>query len=135
MIEILKYREHWGDPCPTCIELYMGNRMRGEAVRPLIDLPAMNPLSRYESSGRHARTICHDCAAAEGLMARATGLDFYMARTAVANDRQEVMRLPGLPRASDIAASPGELEAIHEWLAEYKISWLMRHQAKQEDDG
>jgi hypothetical protein len=95
----------WGDPCPTCVEA----DIRAECRRPLITDEAINPLSRYRKGA-----ICHDCAAAENLMS--IGITFEMARTSVANDRQEAMRMPGRMMPTRIMAAVGELEAIHEWM-------------------
>ena len=104
--QAMRFKEQWGDPCPLCIE----SDIRSECVRPLITFEAVNPLSRYGKG-----PICHDCAIAEN-MVTSSMLTFSMARTAVANDRQEVMRIPGFPTATRIVAGVGELDAIYEWM-------------------
>lgn len=76
-------------PCPRCLSLAQKGRLRPETVQRLPP-GAMAPLAR-DGSGK----CCFDCASAEGVMRRISGMDFEMARIAVANDRQEQYRLPG----------------------------------------
>jgi hypothetical protein len=89
------------------------NFMRTEAVQPLPE-GAAAPLSL------EGKPQCHDCASAGTLM-RVMGLTWTQARIAVANDRQEQMRLPGvlmgLVKAGYVRPSePGALEKHHAWL-------------------
>ncbi len=56
-------------------------------------LPECPALSRRDNRSR----ICPDCAAAEALADRLRVLDDGMARTAVSNEREEALRLPGAP--------------------------------------
>lgn len=116
MKSIFEFHDKWGEPCESCLHFYDNGegQLRREAIRPLLKMPGMNPISRYVKGMK----ICHDCAYAEGMIER-HGLSMDQARIAVANDRQEKMRLPdgshlmGLP---GLVAAKGELEAIWDWL-------------------
>lgn len=76
----------------------------------------MAPLAD-DRSGR----CCHDCASAD-LILRYDLLPYWeMARIAVGNDRQEQLRLPGIPKglvAMGIMrpSQPGAFKAHHAWL-------------------
>jgi hypothetical protein len=91
-------------------------RIRAETVQPL-PAGAWAPQA-HDGSGK----CCRDCGAADAV-ARVLGLNFYQARVAVGNDRQEQYRLPGMPmglvKAGLVAPSePGDLEAQYAWLDE-----------------
>jgi len=94
--------------CPSCEESAVF--LRRETLLPLPE-GARAPLSKRPKVGH----VCFDCASAEDLMR--LGLDWYMARIAVANDRREKLRLPGarygLPTTK--VSQPGDLDRLHEW--------------------
>lgn len=120
-ILIMEFRSKWGDPCESCMHFYDNGdgQLRREAIRPLFTDRVLNPLSKNPSIGY----ICHDCSYAEDLSQR-MGITVEMARVAVANDRQEKMRIPSLSHdmgLPGIRTSEGELEAIWEWLDEHVL--------------
>lgn len=78
------------EPCPRCMDLATKGKLRVETVQRLAE-GAFAPQSR-DGKGR----CCHDCSAAETLVG-ISSLSFEMARVAVANERQEQYRLPGVP--------------------------------------
>jgi hypothetical protein len=78
------------EPCPRCLPLAQEGKLRMEAVQRLPSR-AWAPVAR-DRSGK----CCRDCAAADVVMGN-YGMTFEMARIAVANDRQEQYRLPGVP--------------------------------------
>ena len=74
------------EPCPVCMTMAMDfGQLRREAVMPL---PKYGPVSV------NGVKICFDCQAAENLVKYGILFDFEPARTAVANERQETLRLP-----------------------------------------
>lgn len=77
-------------PCSRCLEFAYLGKMRPECIQ---ELPrgALAPLDRKTN-----KPTCRDCAAAWALMRCTPALDWEMARVAVANDRQEQYRLPGV---------------------------------------
>jgi hypothetical protein len=104
-----------GTPCPRCLYAAMHGKMRTEAVLPL---PAVAPPRSRPGN----KPCCHDCALADTLVS--FGIPTWdMARTAVANDRQEQLRLPGAPiglvqRGMMRPNETGDLERHHKWLAD-----------------
>ncbi len=104
-------------PCPSCLKASR-QFMRTEAVQPLPE-GALAPL------GLDGKPQCHDCAVA-GTLKRLTSLTWNMARTAVANDRQEQYRLPGAPiglvqKGLMKPSKKGDLESHQAWLREVGI--------------
>ncbi len=102
------------DVCTRCLKLAFDDKLRVEAVQPLPE-GAAAPLDN------EGRPQCRDCNAAEVLSRTCPAMNWYMARVAVANNRQESLRLPGFPlglikdgymRASE----KGDLERHHKWL-------------------
>lgn len=53
---------------------------------------ALAPLAR-DGTGK----CCFDCASADAVRRHTSGMNFEMARIAVANDRQDQYRIPGAP--------------------------------------
>lgn len=105
-------------PCQRCID----SRIRREAIQPLHDERVRNALAD-DGSG----PCCRDCSAADTI-ARLHGFTFEMARVAVANCRQESLRIPGMPMglvgAGLVQASTtGELDEHHRWLSEAVPGW------------
>lgn len=100
--------------CPHCLELYAKGKMRREAIQPLRG-------SVFDSLANDRRPQCQDCATA-GTLAKLSGaMNQAMARTAVANFRQESMRMPNV--CMDLAiiygarvSETGELHLHHRWL-------------------
>lgn len=96
------------DICPEC----------GVEPEALMPIPKSPPLHL------DGRECCFDCAAAKTLMSL-VGVTFEMARTAVANERRETLRMPagmsqdiGLVRVGITKpASLDDLDAHIEWLA------------------
>lgn len=96
--------------CPSCetqIDI-----LRRETLMP-VPKGALAPRSIH----RHLGAICFDCAAAETLVRLKMAPDWDMARVAVANDRQEKLRLPGVPYGLPYTkvALGGDLERLQEW--------------------
>ena len=81
-----------GAPCPRCLPLAFAGKIPVECVQPL-PRPGIAPRAVSDN-----HPCCFDCAAADTVtkMMRKQ-LDFEMARVAVANDRSEQYRLPGMP--------------------------------------
>lgn len=105
-------------PCPSCMKA-RAIGMRVEAVQPLPE-GALAPL------GLDNKPQCKDCASAGTLM-RMLDLTWTQARIAVANDRQELTRLPGVEigLAKDhimSANEEGDLERHLEWLERVGLS-------------
>jgi len=120
-------------PCDTCLDLAKRGRLRPETIGRLPP-GAMAPLSRFKRGVQ----LCYDCAAAEAITrvpplkheeavlmlggtVPSTCTTFEMARIAVANDRQEQYRLPGVSMGLVMAgwvrpSKPGDLEDQHAWL-------------------
>jgi len=73
-------------PCPVCLGLAMAGKIQARGVMPL---PKFPPLLR-----RNNRECCHDCQAAETVMAMGGHPKFSASRLAVANDRIEGMLMP-----------------------------------------
>ena len=94
--------------------------MDREAIQPL---PATAPpRSRVDN-----RPCCRDCAAADTLVSFGVVPTWEMARTAVSNDRQEQLRLPGAPMGLVGAGympanAEGDLERHWAWLDEHGLS-------------
>lgn len=100
------------DPCPKCLELAKEGRIRGETVMPL---PACPPRDLDN------QPCCRDCAAAGTVQRLGGHPEFYAARIAVGNDRQEQLRLPGAPLGLVYhrlvqPCAPGDLERHSAWL-------------------
>ena len=97
-------------PCPSCLEALKTIGMRVEAVQPLPE-GAAAPL------GLDGEPQCHDCAAA-GTLVKMESLDWTQARIVIANDRQEKLRLPGVPMGLPFVrpSEQGELKRHHKWL-------------------
>jgi hypothetical protein len=107
-----------GEPCPRCLPLVVQGELPGRAVMPLNPIPAMNPRSRDDGT-----KCCADCGAADALAQPGSGMDFLMARVAVANDRMDALLLPGadmgLVQMGWIRPSDeGDLDKHHAWLSE-----------------
>ena len=106
------------EPCPRCLEFRRsGGSLRREAIQPLYQNRAVNALA-VDGSG----PCCRDCEAADSVVRRGLLKEWGMARVAVANDRQEQLRLPGVPMGLHLegitrASVAGELELHHDWLA------------------
>jgi len=79
------------DPCSRCHALYEQGKLRGETVMPL-------PEGAFAPRGWHREPQCLDCAVAElAIKLGHFGRDMFVAaRVAVANERQERFRLPGV---------------------------------------
>lgn len=104
------------EPCPRCFALAKDGRIRTETVQRLPLNEAARPLAR-DGSGK----CCYDCASADALMSHSSGMDFYMARTVVGNDRQDQYRLPGFPSGTvqmgiTKPSRDGDLADQHAWL-------------------
>lgn len=100
-------------PCPFCVEFMDLGTLRPEAVQRM-PAGAMAPLNM------DGRKWCFDCNAAH-TVCKVTGLAWDHARVAVANDRQEQYRMPGIPMGLVQAklmkpSAPGDLEAQIAWL-------------------
>ena len=109
-------------PCPRCLELAQTGRIRTETVQRLPEGLGVAPRAR-DGSGK----CCFDCASADGLLQRVSGMTFEMARIAVGNDRQEQYRLPGVPMGLAMdgqirKSAPGDLEDQHAWLE--RMRWF-----------
>lgn len=104
--------------CGSCREANEDDVLRTEAMRPLSGQPGVDALSRYT---QEPRKICADCNAAETLMGL-QGMTWDQARIAIANDRQEQLRLPGAPLGILVTqlggqfSKEGELDDCHRWL-------------------
>ena len=78
------------DACPQCIDdLDSGLLPRAENVQRL-------PKGAFAPMGLDKRKVCFDCASTATVM-HVTGLNWEQSRIAVANDRSEQYRLPGVP--------------------------------------
>jgi len=102
-------------PCPRCLKMARDGRLRIETVQRL-PVGAFAPQAR-DGSG----SCCRDCSAADAVERIVRLPSFYHARVAVANDRQEQYRLPGismgLVRLGFVAASEvGDLADQYRWL-------------------
>ena len=102
-----------GPPCPNCLRFYYGGRLRRETIQPL---PSRPPLLRASNT-----PCCHDCESADTLLALKLMPEWVMGRVAVANDRQEQLRAPGLPFGLVYSLlmrpnAPDALEKHHRWL-------------------
>ena len=109
--------EHTTKLCPSCNASM--EFLRTETLLP-IAVGARAPLDLKR------RSVCFDCAAAGTLLRTGFGgladasnddTPWQMARIAVANDRQEKLRLPGVPIGIPfvIASKRGDLKRLHEW--------------------
>jgi hypothetical protein len=101
------------EPCPSCLDARR-EFMREEAVQPL------RGGARDALSYRSPQKICQDCQAAENMM-KIVHLTWEQARVAVANDRQESLRLPGVALGLIgygyvRMSQEGESERHHDWL-------------------
>lgn len=111
-----------GEPCITCVRLSFNGHMRGEAIQPVPSTAP--PLSRNDNT-----PCCRDCALAETLVSLGYVPNFEMARTVVANDRQEQLRLPGAPMGlvamgMMLPNQDGDLDRHHVWLREHGLPYL-----------
>lgn len=122
-------------PCPRCLDLYQREKIRGETVLPI-------PQGAFAPFEMHRRVkCCRDCAAADtliriGVITRARRDDdadreqaFIMARIVVGNDRQEQLRMPGVPmslvgRGLVAPCRFGDFEKHHVWLKRHGIDPL-----------
>ena len=119
-------------PCPRCLDLYKREKIRGETVMPMPE-GAFAPMEMYEP-----KKCCRDCAAADtliriGLIGKAARDDdsdretaFIMARIAVGNDRQEQLRMPGMPlglvgQGLVAPCVDGDFDRHHTWLKRHGI--------------
>jgi hypothetical protein len=108
-----------GEPCVRCIRLSFSGGMRGEAIQPVPQTAP--PRSREDNA-----PCCRDCALADSLVAMRYVPTFEMARTVVANDRQEQLRLPGAPiglvqMGLMLPNQSGDLDRHHKWLAAHGL--------------
>ena len=104
-----------GQPCLRCVKLVFSDQMRAEAIQPIP--PNAPPRSRDTNT-----PCCRDCALADALIGMGYVPTFEMARTAVANNRQEQLRLPGAPlglvyQGLMLPNQEGDLERHHAWLS------------------
>lgn len=115
---------HGDEPCTSCMAL-MGpehDQLRVEMVLPVPE-GARAPMSRTQKVRGKPMYVCYDCAAAEALMSlmglRGEGFTFAMARVAVGNDRQEMLRLPGTVLGTRVArpSMREDLDTLHDWHA------------------
>jgi hypothetical protein len=139
----------WPEPCPRCMWALANRHIRAEAVRPLPP-GALAPLEKRPKG----KPCCHDCAAADNLMqvflVRRDPLvvqavcralpdiedpeaerSWGMMRTAVGNDRQEQLRLPGMPMGLVLlgyvrSSEAGDLDFQHRWASATGIEALGR---------
>lgn len=108
-----------GEPCPRCLGASMRGAMRHEAIMPV---PAQAPpRSRVDN-----QPCCLDCALADTLVHLRHVPTWAMARTVVANDRQEQLRLPGAPMGLVYMGymrpcEDGDLDRHHEWLTAHGL--------------
>lgn len=129
------------EPCPRCIRLAFADRMPIECVQPL------PPAGEAPLAVEDNRRCCFDCASTDTALKLLTrndtkkrqhlgrirfkagphertadlGLDWDMLRIAVANDRSEQYRLPGVPMGLVLEgwvrpSYPGELADAYAWL-------------------
>src|SRR5687767_11028471 len=112
-------------PCPRCLKLARAGDMRAEAVMPLPQ-GAFAPMAKDGSGG-----CCLDCAVADGLMSAPGLMSFSMARTVVANDRQENYRLAplgitmGLVYVGRLRSCDDTLEEHWQWLDAAVPDWRL----------
>ena len=103
-------------PCPRCFALAMEGEIRDETVMPLRG-GARDALA-VDGSG----PCCQDCEAADNVQRlHMPGMTWVAARTAVGNDRQEQLRLPGAPMGLVKAgltkpSKPGDFDRHVAWL-------------------
>lgn len=121
--------EHEDFACPTCMGCLgdedVPDRIRIETVLPVPKSPRA-PMSRFfkDKAGKHLY-ICFDCAAAEALIGfqgmgkdpKMLDTDFLMMRIATGNDRQEKLRLVGVPMGIPFCrvSESEDLDTLHEW--------------------
>lgn len=104
-------------PCSVCYALAKERQIRDEMVQPL-------PQGAFASrSVKHKCGICLDCSAAETLLRFKLVPEFLMARIAVGSDREDQLRLPGVPTGLVAAgfvrvSKAGDFEAHMAWLDE-----------------
>jgi len=106
-------------PCTRCLKLAIDGRIRSETVMPLPH-GAWAPLSREANR----RPQCFDCASAESMVRLNMAPGFVAARIAVGNDRQEQLRLPGVPMG---LVSMGLVKRSKEGDFEKHAEWLKLH--------
>lgn len=102
--------------CPVCRDLAVDGKIRPETVQRM-------PSGAFAKMSRYTRRlkICDDCAAAEMMFGAGLVPTFEHARIAVANDRQEQYRLPGVRMGLVLAgytqpSKPGDLDDQIAWL-------------------
>lgn len=103
---------HCRTPCPMCSALVgVEDHISILTVLP-VPLPPRAPMGR-----KTGKPVCVDCATAEGLMSFVPALTFEMARIAVGNDRQELLRLPGVRMGLPMVrlSCEGDLARLHRW--------------------
>lgn len=110
-------------PCPTCIQYMEEGLVRPEAVQRL-PKGAAAPLSL------DGRKWCHDCNAALNVTKAVKGINWEQARVAVANDRQEQYRLPGVLMG---LVQANLMKPNSEGDFEDQLAWLERIGLLQED--
>lgn len=106
------------EPCGRCLAFLESDGMRQETVMPLPKFPPR--------SIETMEPCCHDCASADTLIKLKQLLTWGMARLAVANDRQESFRLPGIAiglvqMQLMRGCKQGDLEQHQEWLEVHGI--------------
>ena len=111
-----------GKVCQRCLNLADAGKLRYEALMPLRG--GATDAQARDGSG----PCCIDCETAELLMSvSASALTFPMARIAVANARQEHLRLRGLPPDFGLGVplkdSNRGLDEHHDWLDEEIPEW------------
>jgi len=107
-------------PCPRCLPLAYQGRMNLEGLGRLPDVPdGVGPTAR-DGSG----PCCQDCATADALLRAVPQVPgFAAARCAVANDRGEQYRLPGVPKG---LVQVGIMAPSREGDFEEQLAWLER---------
>lgn len=101
-------------PCPVCVALANAGKLRIETVMRV-------PEGAYAPLGLDGERTCLDCASAGTVVRMGIVKTFEMARVAVANDRQESMRLPGvalglIKEGLMRMSQPGDFEEHLAWL-------------------
>lgn len=103
------------EPCPQCLDdLAAGILPHPEAVQRL-PKDALAPL------GLDGRKVCFDCQSTDVVMRHNGCMTWEMARIAVANDRADRFRLPGVPMGLAYYGltrlnAPGDFDDHYAWL-------------------
>ena len=108
------------EPCQRCIDFVEEGGMRREPIMPLPKCPPRAVDTQ--------KPCCHDCASADTLVKLGFVPTWGMARVAVANDRQELLRLPGVliglsQQQLMLGCVDGDLERHQDWLSKHKLEY------------